>query len=449
MNLSIAIANIIIAFAGLYLSLKQHRLGTVVWFLISYFMLWFIPVALTDEITHIQKFTNGTIKIDQESIGKTLIFILAFNIIFFISDIVFYRMHRASIHIPIAFKWGERSNITQCVFILFLLYGTIFYYLSTRNFSYTDYVENVASWPMVFMWCASSGICLAALRKKYVIASLMALPFLYFMIHLKIRSFALLSIIPLLIILYLQFSEGQQSFLKNWRTYAVIIPIFIGLLFGAAYSMNTKQDKARNTSIFPDAGMPFGCIIITEGIRKDQISTGFDALKLYGSNISNPFRRLFGMHTPEIIDPPVIMAQIFEGFPKNHKTRYHYPVLWYTDAYLAFGLLGLLLAVFWSAVLNFWERLASYNASTFCILLPVYCWHAYMLVRGAISGAAVPFLYSVYIAAIVFMTIDYSSLIKRYRRPTSLSPQPESKKSALFVTATHSNKKLSAPTMPL
>lgn len=422
------------------MSITQRRLGVIVWFLISYFMLWFIPVALLDELKHTQNYTNGLLKTDYLSITKTLTFIFAFNVLFFIFDSLFFRIHKSSIQACIDFKWPSNATAIQFIFILCLLYGTVFYYLSTRNFSYTDYVENVASWPMVFLWCAGSGICLAALRKNYILAFSMTMPFLYFMAHLKIRSFALLSIIPLLIILYLQYSTNKTTIFKNWRIYLIFIPVFIALLFGGAYAMNTKEDKARDTSIFPDAGMPLGCVVIMEGIRKHNLSTGFNALILYAANISNPFRRLMGIHTPEIIDPPVVMAQIYEGFGKKEKTHYHYPVLWYTDAYLAFGAYGLILAIFWAAILNFWERLANLNAAMCCILFPAYSWHAYMLIRGAISGAAVPFLYSVYIAAIIFILFDYKTLLRILKASiTTSNPTNLGVKRALFVTSNQKN----------
>jgi hypothetical protein len=412
MNLLIAIINIIIATTGLYFSAKHKRLGLIVWILITYFMLCFLPVATSEQLVHIQNYTNRSFKVSQESIRSTLLFVLSFNSIFLIFDTLFYKLHRSTAGNLVKSPIFRHADITQSIFVICLAYGAAFYYLSTRDFAYTDYVGNIASWPVVFLFCSASGICLAALRRNYLVAALMTIPFIYFMVHLKVRSFALLSAIPLVYILILQLAANGKSLFTSWKTYSIALPLFAVLLLGANYAMNTKQNKQRDTSFFPDSQMPFGCAIIIDGIKKTHRSSGFDGLILYANNISNPFKRLLGLHAPDIVDPPVIMAQIYEGFNRETQIKYHYPVLWYTDAYLAFGGLGLLLAIFWAAIFNLFEKVATHSAATLCVFLPAFCWHAYMVVRGATSGSTVPFLYSVYFSLIIFCMVDYKSIFR-------------------------------------
>jgi hypothetical protein len=420
MNATLISLNILVALSGFILAALQRRLGIINWALILYFMLWFTPLATADNIKHIQNFSNGMIRVDQTSIFATQIFILLFNTLFLFCDQLFFRLHKRTPEGLADYTWPKKYDLALVAFFAMLAYGSIGYYLNTRDFTYTDYVENVASWPMVFLLTASSGICLAAFRRNYLLCAIMIVPFIYFMVHLKVRSFALLSIIPALIILAMQLNNKRAIF-TNVKLYVVFIPIFIALLFFANYAMDTKQKKARETSLFPDAGMPIGCTIIMQGIRQEDIATHFDSLKLYGANLSNPFRRIFGIQAPDLVDPPVVMARIYEGFSKHEKSRYHYPVLWYTDAFLAFGLLGVLFAVFWAFMLNVFERLTTHNTITMCIFLPAYCWHSYMLIRGAISGSAVPFLYAVWIAILVFLVLGIKELLQLGRPASSLN----------------------------
>src|SRR5690606_1757865 len=88
MILAIATFNLLIAAIRLYQTLKQRRLICIAWFLIAYFSVFFLPVSMETELLHFRGFTAETISVKGSSIDRTLIFVLAFNLIFLLGESV-------------------------------------------------------------------------------------------------------------------------------------------------------------------------------------------------------------------------------------------------------------------------------------------------------------------------------------------------------------------------
>jgi hypothetical protein len=236
------------------------------------------------------------------------------------------------------------------------------------------------------------------MQRRFVRAGLLSLPCLYLAFHLSVRSFALLSLVPvLLIFIFQQTGEGKM----RWIRVALSGFCILGIL--TVLSIWVSQNKTGEIA-FPDSQMPKGLGQIMFLSQKLGFAhTGFASLANYGSNFLHPFARLGGMQMPRFDDPPIIIARMFEGLPKDWPVFYHYPSLLTSDAFLSFGWWGISSAAFWALIVVGWEKLIAGRTQLQALLLPYFCWHAYMLVRGAVEIASVPFAYAAYFSSFAFL----------------------------------------------
>jgi hypothetical protein len=403
--LVVAVLNFVMCAGRLLVCLRNGRLQSVMWFLITYFSFFFIPLALEKEVWHYRGFVGDYLVVRQSGILDTLWYVLSFNAIFLIADVLFswlFQVKKVNLA-PLDLQGNRYVIKMQWVFAALLAFGTVRYALNTMGHGYLDYVNfKGSSWGMVFLWAAAPLVTLSALRKQYVVALLATVPYLAFMMQMNIRSFALLSAIPLAILVFLQLLQsGRADLVSRLRSLIIMAVFAVAALLMSTLVLTQKGEAHSKLAVFPDSGMPVGSAIMMYAADKQGVRTEWNALILYGANIINPFRRLMGLESPAIVDPPAVMAQLFDGVPEFSETYFHYPALWYADAYLAFGQLGLLLAILWALITVLWEKVMTRNGILLCISLPFFSWHAYMLVRGAIAGATVPFLYAAWVAMIV------------------------------------------------
>ena len=406
MYIALTIFNAALSLLRTYQCLKQGRFMGIVWMLIAYFALFSIPLAFEGKMSHYRDYSGDWIEITPADFHIAIVYMVSFNAIFFVVEWLAWKLFGATKQsnwtLPIRIPY--LSNLSMLYSIL-LVVGTIFYWYTTRGQNYTDFVEyKGGNWGQVFLMAASPLITIFALQKRYKMAVVLCLPFLYFAVHLHVRSFALLSLIPVVIVYLLQFCTNRNITFEEKAKKAIMLVGFliisIGLSTAIVVSKRNKVEVASH-DILPDMGMPYGSAIIMKLSDKYKVATGFDSLSLYAANFANPFRKLVGMAAPGIEDTPAVMAALWDGYPPWSDTYYHYPTLWYGDAYVSFRYYGLWLAALWAIVLVLWERILTHSKLLFAILLPYFTWHAYMLVRGAIAGAAVPFSYAAYVSIIV------------------------------------------------
>ncbi len=418
MTVFIAVLNFLLSISRLLYCAKNKRLMSVIWFLIAYFSLFFIPVSFESSITHYRGFSGDSIIITKSDIFKSILYVFIFNLLFFLTEWGLWKLIRIK---RSRNKWiFNKKNIylskLQFIYGLMLIFGSITYGITTQDHSYKDFIEYKGSnWGQVFLMASAPLLSISALRKQYMLAFLGTIPFIFFAAKLHIRSFALLSFIPIVIIYIFQaINDRNSNGLKKVKKLLFATIMVLALIIFSSWIIASKRgdDNINILNVFPDSGMPYGTVMIMKLSDVHHVRTGFDSISLYGVNLITPFRKIFQLSPPEIIDPPFVMSSLLDGIPKWWKNNLHYPTLWYSDAYLSFGMLGLCFSVFWGVILIFWEKLLMKNIFIFSLLIPFYSWHAYMLVRGAISGAVVPFSYSVYFVFFVAMLSSFSKFRK-------------------------------------
>lgn len=410
LNLAISLLNLFLCVWQSVYALRSGRLISVVWILFSYFGLFAFRVAVMSEITWVRGFVGETVQADSTTITKALLYLLLFNLLFYFTDAFCTRFYVNGIR-P-ALNWlfvidGSKSRFLLCLLGGCLLIGGASYIWQMRMGSYRDYVEGDASWAVVFFWASAPIIVISAMLRRKWIAIICCLPFLYVSVHLGVRSFLLLSLLPFILVSL--FGLGVHKGLRLWKMSTYLLFASLSLVVASYYI--SQYGKGGFT--FPDSGMPVAYVQTMYMVDKTESHTGFSSLQLYGWNYINPFARLAGFHRPEIKDTPQIIASLLDGVPDGWNVYYHYPALIWADSYISFGFIGLLLAVFWGVILNIWEAIMARSPVLLSLLLPYYCWHAYMLVRGAIAGSTVPVSYSLYISLIAYILVFRGDTFKK------------------------------------
>ncbi|MBM4196614.1 MAG: hypothetical protein FJ197_05855 [Gammaproteobacteria bacterium] len=408
-------------------SLKAGRLVAMLWILITYHGIFLIQLFLGGPFTKFRGFPGDVVSISAETIAALAWYVLAFNLIFAFVENIVWRLSGGRSEPRAAWEIDQEPNWlagARWIYLAFLIGGGIWYWFKMAGGGYRDYVQlQQSNWPVVFFWASAPLITILALLKRPWLAALACVPFLFFAVYLKVRAFALLSIIPAAVVLYFQAigasSARRQHFFKP---IAVGVAIFAALVAVSVLVTFQKMAKIEGTpnapgeiTGLPDAGMIYGSAIVFEYVRDTATSLGSDSLLLYGWNWVNPFLLLAGLERQVLLDPAVFMANIVDGVPLNSAVYFHYPTLWYGDAFLTFGNAGLLLAGLWGLIVSLWERFMTRNMVLLALLLPYYTWHAYMLVRGSPSSATVPLSYAAYVAALVLVVLSQQRFLKRFR----------------------------------
>lgn len=417
MTLVIAAINFLMCAIRLYVVLRAKRLISIVWFLITYFSMWYIIVATQGSFTRFREFSGLRLQITDNTIYQLGVYMLIFNFIFLCAERFFWEITgrpqaNTSWYLH---KNDSRANKIIFSFFIMIFLGSIFYWSTVSGHGYRDYVEYQGSnWGLVFVWASAPAIVIATLQKRYLVAIAFNIPFFIFAVQLNIRSFFILSLIPMVVVFFFQLTQSgniKKKFMYFKRLVGVAGMLVILILASAFVQVN----KSGRMS-FPDMGLPFGCAVIFEAVKESGEQTGFNSLKLYGANIVNPFMRLFNIPQLDIDDTPVIMARLYDGIPERVSVYYHYPVLWYADAFLSFEYKGLFLAVLWAFIICLWEALMSKRVYILALTLPCFCWHAYMLVRGAIAVSTVQFAYALYFSFIVAFLFCGFSLFRKNQK---------------------------------
>lgn len=401
-ELFVAVVNLAFCLQRLLSTFKSGRLSAVVWALASYFSFFFVFVIVGGPFSKYRGFTGDTLYVKQQSLDVACYYIAAFHLIFAIAESIVWKVlgvsaSRVSWELPRA---KMHISLTMGVLFAFLCVGGSWYWWKMQGLGYRDYVQGTGSnWPQVFLWASSPFITISMMQRRYWTAALAGTPFILFAIMLNVRSFALLSLVPAVIIAL--FHMLQESGTK-FRFFSQFVKVSIALVGLLLLSVVIMQQKGAHVGL-PDSGMAYGMPLIVAAVQQAKHYTGFNSLSIYGLNFISPFMKLFGFKRPEFIDTPVYMASLTDGVPKDWPIYFHYPTLWYSDAYISFGVAGLALAALWALILTGWEAFIVRYPAMIALMLPYYVWHSYMLVRGAPGIASVPFSYAFYVSALVFL----------------------------------------------
>lgn len=407
----LASANLLLCLVATIRSARNHRLVTIAWLLVSYHAFFLIVLAINGPFTQHKGYSGALVQIRAETIETVCWYVFMFNLIFALAESLAWIIARP--RIPLKWELPRRDvGLTRVMSILALcwLFGGVLYFQKMHGHGYRDYVESAGkNWPVVFLWASSPIIAYLCLQKRYLLALSASLPFVALAFYLQIRSFLLLSVIPAFIVVYFQ----QVVQVRRRLVRKGVTMLTMGLILCAISAIIIVR-KTGGLMALPDAGMVYGTCIVFDALERSPLSLGFNSLVIYATNVFNPFLKVLTLlewwEPIRHIDTPVHLAHLVDGVPLTSNIYFHYPALWYADAFVSFGWYGLLLAIFWGVLVVLWEALMLRHALVLGLFLPFYSWHAYMVIRGATAGAAVPLSYAVYVSAAVITIAGSRSL---------------------------------------
>jgi hypothetical protein len=421
--LVISVLNFIFCLWRAITSLQANRLATVVWALLSYFSFFFVFVVAEGAFAHKRGFTGETVSVSAQTIQFAAYFIAAFNVTYAAAEMAVWKLIGVSAE-QVSWHIEERSGgltAIEVVLATFLVFGGALYWSTMQDLGYRDYVEFKGSnWAMVFLWASTPLIALGVMQRRYWVAALACVPFVVFTLHLHVRSFALLSVVPAVVLFYFDYVVRANTGGRR-----ILLPLAVGLAsLGVLLGLSAvvMQGKVGEVNL-PDADMTRGTALIMEAMKDGGRHSGFDSLAGYGLNFINPFLKLADVQRPELVETPVYMAQLIEGVPKNWPVYFHFPTLWYADAYVSFGVAGIGVALLWAMILTTWEAVALRFPVLMALTFPYFVWHAYMLLRGSTTIASVPFSYAFYISLLVFLVFGGRQLWRRGGRASRQQDQ--------------------------
>ncbi len=403
----VALGNFIFCIIRTLWAVKKRRLIAVGWLLITYHSFFLLFLVMEGPFVRYKGFTGDFISITGSTINEVCIFAMLFNLVFALSEAIVFALFKPPRPLVWTLPKGD-SAVTQMILVygVFLIVGASQYGLKMYGLGYRDYVEYAGSnWSVVFFWAGAPVVTLLMLQKRYMWALVAVVPFLVMAFYLHIRSFLLLSLIPAAIILMAQ-QFGKESPARAIRKFTLALLTIVALSVTSGVIMQQKTGKAD----LPDSGLVYGMSIVFDAETRHPQWFGFNSLVKYGLNLINPFVKVatalgWASKPPDIIDTPVYMANQVDGVPLNSGVYFHYPTLWYSDAYVSFAWYGLWLAVLWGAVMSLFESIVMRSTLHLALLLPFFSWHTYTLIRGAIAGATVPFAYSFYLVLLVAVIV--------------------------------------------
>ncbi len=405
--------NIVLCLWRLIVSLKHKRLISFMWLLSFYFSIAIFVNGVDSVIIHNARFSGARWLISEDSQKSNVSFVLMFNCALVLGELLFFKFYKFKLPLlnTANIQIYKILNIFRLSYGVVLIASSLLYYLKMRGLGYTDYVEfKHSNWPFVFLFAASPFVTFSYVLNKKISVLFALSVFLFFAFYLNVRSFLLISFLPFLfcfIIKTCQISEfWKYGNFSKFSRYLLSFSIFIivGSILG-------YQRSGMIT--LPEFGLPVGMHIIMDRFRDGFDSTGFNSLLVFMYGLLMPVYKIFDFQPPFVIDTPAIFAAIYEGFESKPTNYYHYPVLWYADAYASFQSYGFLMGFFWGAVLVTYEKLISISMLTFLIFIPFYSWTVYFLVRGAVGNSINSISYPFYLSLIIFTIFQILIKLKR------------------------------------
>jgi hypothetical protein len=384
--IGIAVINTVFVSWRAWIALRDRRLMAVIWILLTYFAALILFNSASGEFHYTLGFTAEQLFVSWVDLVRTNAFVLVANICFAVGDItgrgLFRNWRRPTARMV---EVDRRYDFVLAIYVGLLIVGGVTYWLKTRGWDYQAYVEaNESNWPQVVFFAASPGVVLSMLRRRWILAAAFVAAYTYFAVQFQVRSFFLISMCPA--ILWLAMTRLRTERLFNRRLVIRGTLAAAMLIVASAVITASRLGALQPGDLFlPEGDLPMYMQVAFHQIDRTGTTTGFDSLEHYWFGMARLAYRVSGDRAPTRPDPPVIVAQLVTGYTRARPDdQYlHYPSLWYTDAYLAFGWAGVSLGVLWGLVLTMSEHLTRRGLLSTATLLPFFCWHAYMLVRGA------------------------------------------------------------------
>lgn len=398
--LLVALLNIYVCWSGLGVAQRAASLTVFIWAMLLYFALLMV-VQIHGDMNFVEGFSGNFVTYTFVDVAKIYCFVLVANILLLTGQSVVQKLAKPPVA-PSITEGGRNQVISILIAILsgLFLLGAALFYLQSRGLGYSEFVEYEGSnWGLVFLYSASSLICFLLMRRRHVAVVMVVLVYIYFAVLLNIRSFFVFSIFIIFSMLYLRYAESDGYMGGNKKK----VRFWAGLFFALMLLINfIIAFNKTGQVILPESGLVKLMIHVMYKLSNGYELTGLDSVERFMYGLYKPLAALVG-YTPSLNeDVQVYFARLIFGF-ESWEGFYHYPSLWYADAYSSFGPFGVFMGFFWGGWFSITERLIRRNRIAFGLFLPLFLWNLYMVVRGAIGNSTAAISYSLYLNMSIFL----------------------------------------------
>lgn len=406
MNIILLLFNIVISIFGIKHAFKIKSFIIFWWGYILYFaVLYFFYCSF--ESIHYFEWSGKSEYIPKSIKQDFFIFVTLTNSLILLS----FRLIRKKIP-KINFIESKLSSKTIIIYLILLLSSFLFliYNIDYGNYGELTSSDDFGGWAWVFTQVSFSLVILAFYKRNYkIIALIFIFSLIYTMIFL-IRSIFIYSVFTM-ILLYV-----MKLYYQNISLTKILIKIAVPILivgFFSSLALNLRGVDIR----LPESKLVNYSIISYKNSKESNFNLGVNDFKYYYRGILNPLSRFFDKKE-DLITSPIYNARIVHSgdyFFDNFNSFFHYPALFYIQFYLSFGWYGILLGLVLFRYLFFLECQVRKNFLTLFLFLPIFGWHSFMIMRGAIDYSTSGISYVFWINMLILIVIkNNKSLYARF-----------------------------------
>lgn len=413
--LVLALGNSYFCWSSMASAHAAGSLTALAWALLFYFSLLMI-FQLHGGLTFTEGFTGYSVEYSYADIVWIYAFVLACNVSMRVGQHFASRALRVREFLSPEIK-GQNvlvSLLSPVMLVLFLIGGVI-YYFQGRNLGYSGFVEYEGSnWGLVLLYCSSSLICFYLLRGKYYVAAALVTVYVYFSFVLQIRSFFLFSVFVVIAVFYLKNIAASGSVFGGSRNARVSIIAAVLAMLAMNFAISYGKTGAI---VLPESGLVGLMTHVIYKLSSGYPLTGLDSTERFLYGLYKPIAAVIGYAPNLSEDVQVYFARLIFGF-ESWDQFYHYPSLWYADAYSSLGYAGFLFGIVWGVWFVTIEKLIRQNKVLFCMFLPLFLWNMYMVMRGAVGNSTAAISFPIYINCLLYASAYLlGSVMVRGREP--------------------------------
>lgn len=391
----------------------------------AYFLYWIIAFYITfpiiaDYLDVIGGPSSSTfLYVQPSSILLSMFFAMAFNVMFLITQMIFFaNTGRVSLERISELNFSKYNRVIIVFFVLSLL----FLFLSSSNgvYGFTDdtwtqlsasrgikeiIFGNLANICLIITGGALLG-SLTANKSKFLSFLFIVLA-LCFAILLKVKSYLLVVVCPF--VLYISWKKNS-SFLTRLIILAVTLAIFMGLYYFIKYVRwsgvltNLRVNSALMAQVTENSFEQVLRPTYYKIVSYFSIN-GYLLGDTYLRVLLKPFAFFFNTGAPE--NPMYAYARIIGQYSSQRLASAH-PTL-YGDSFANFGMVGIVLGFFWAWLLGIINKISRYkHFLIFSTIQLGICFSLPLAMRGSVYYA----LYNLILVSIGSVLINFFIRIK-------------------------------------
>lgn len=404
----IASLNLIFCLYRMSVSLKRERFISVAWLLISYYAALILIEVSSGDMFFMFGSTGVGWRHNSEDYLGSVLFISICNVTFCVGESFFAKIFE----IDGGFRGKSLKHGGEFLLYLYVVVFVVSFFVYINKMSgasYRDYVEySQSDWSRVFLFSSLSVFTISLLKNVKFVVLVVFSCMAYLSYVLQVRSF----IVPLILCAIFVAIINRGLILGKLRgikkaSYYVLFLITVFVVFGAI------SYKKIGQLVLPEIMLPKYLLIVIDKIRYGSDTLGFNSIYGFLHGCALPWIKLFSFASlsPDA-DTPVYAASLIFDTTNFQGVYYHFPVLWYGDAYISFGSYGAFLGFFWGFILVVTEYVLKKNELIFVMFSQFYAWLLFFIIRGAIANSTISISYAFYMQLLFYLL--YAIRPKKY-----------------------------------